>query len=295
MRKIFDNRIVRFMVLFTITLLAYAGAQIVPLVAMPHVPQANREIAAIVAEVASAILLLLIYWASTRLLEHRRIDELAPKRAPANLFAGAVIGLGLFSSVIAALSLMGIAHVGGFNSGQSLLGAANMAVLSGIGEELIFRGVVYRIFEEMFGSVIALLVSAAFFGATHLANPGATLTSGAAIALEAGVLLGVSYMMVRNLWLPIGLHFGWNFAESAIFGSVVSGNAFKGLFSTTLTGPELLTGGKFGPEASVVAVAICAAAALVILVIAVRRGEWKPPHLAINDNTRPLSPSGGEG
>ncbi len=289
MRQIFDNRIVRFIILFIVTLCAYAGAQILQIVVMPRIPQADRETAAVAVEIASALALLLIYWASTRLLEHRRVAELAPARAPANLLAGGLIGLGLFSSVIAALSAMGIAHVGGFNSGQSLLRAANMAVLSGIGEELIFRGVVYRIFEEMFGSFVALLVSAAFFGATHLANPGATLTSGAAIALEAGVLLGVSYMMVRNLWLPIGLHFGWNFAESAIFGSVVSGNAFKGLFSTTLTGPELLTGGKFGPEASVVAVAICAAAAMMILVVAVRRGEWKPLTLRINDKTHSLS------
>jgi membrane protease YdiL (CAAX protease family) len=291
MRIVFDNRIARFVVLFVLTICAYAGAQFVQVWAVPHVPAESRENAAIAAEIVCATLLLLIYWASVRLLEHRRIGELAPQRAPANLLAGAAIGLGLFSAVIAALSAIGIAHVGHFNSGQSLLGATDMAILSGIGEELIFRGVVYRIFEEMFGSLVALIVSAAFFGATHLANPGATLTSGAAIALEAGVLLGVSYMMVRNLWLPIGLHFGWNFAESAIFGSVVSGNAFKGLFATTMTGPELLTGGKFGPEASVVAVAICAAAAAVILVVAVRRGEWKTLHLAINDKTRPLAPA----
>lgn len=282
MRMIFDNRIVRFVILFLLTICAYAGAQFLQVWAVPHVPAANREDAAIAAEIVCAVALLLIYWASVRLLEHRRIGEMEPQRAPANLIAGAAIGLSLFSSVIAALSAMGIAHVGA--SGQSLLGATNMAILSGIGEELIFRGVVFRIFEEMFGSLVALIVSAAFFGATHLANPGATLTSGAAIALEAGVLLGASYMMVRNLWLPIGLHFGWNFAESAIFGSVVSGNSFKGLFATTMTGPELLTGGKFGPEASVVAVAICAAAAAVILVIAVRRGEWKTLHLAINDH-----------
>jgi hypothetical protein len=137
----------------------------------------------------------------------------------------------------------------------------------------------------MFGTVVALMVSAGFFGLIHMGNHGATVMSGVAIALEAGLLLAVSYAVVRNLWLPIGLHFGWNFAESGIFGSVVSGNAFKGLFSTTLTGPDLLTGGKFGPEASVVAVAVCATAALVILVIAIRRGEWKGLRLSINDRS----------
>jgi hypothetical protein len=135
----------------------------------------------------------------------------------------------------------------------------------------------------MFGSLTALVVSAAFFGLTHLGNAHATMTGAAAIALEAGILLGVCYMAVRNLWLPIGLHFGWNFTEGGIFGSAVSGNDFTGIFTTTTSGPDLLTGGAFGPEASIVAVAICGAAALIIFVIALRRGEWKPLHLAIND------------
>jgi membrane protease YdiL (CAAX protease family) len=285
MRWFFDNRIVRFVVLFVLTLAAYAGAQLVPILVMPSIAQGEREAFAVGAEIVSAAALILIYWAFVRLMEHRRVGELKPSRAPANLIAGAAIGVGLFALAIATLSAMGVAHVGHFNSGQSLLGAVNMAVLSGIGEELIFRGVVYRIFEEMFGSPTALAVSAAFFGLTHLGNHGATLTSATAIALEAGILLGVCYMAVRNLWLPMGLHFGWNFAESGIFGSVVSGNAFKGLFATTMSGPELLTGGTFGPEASAVAVAICGTAALVILAVAVRRGEWVPSHISINDRT----------
>lgn len=285
MRNVFDNRVVRFLVLFVLTLVAYAGAEIYPALVLPRIAVEQREAFAIGTTVVSSAALLLIYWFFVAVMEHRRLGELKPSRAPANLIAGAAIGIGLFTSVIATLSLMGVAHVGAFNAHQNLLSAANMAVLSGVGEELIFRGVVYRIFEEMFGSLTALIVSAAFFGLTHLGNHGATLTSAAAIALEAGVLLGVCYMAVRNLWLPIGLHFGWNFAESGIFGSIVSGNAFKGMFATTMTGPELLTGGAFGPEASVVAVAICGTAALVILSVALRRGEWKALRLTINDRT----------
>ncbi len=283
MRRIIDNRIVRFFVLFIVTAAAYAGAQILPAVTMPHIADENRVAFAIATEAVSAIGLLLIYWLFVRWMEHRPVHELSLARAPLAIPTGVLIGLGLFTTTIAILSLMGIAHVGAFNPGQALLAAINMAILSAIGEEIIFRGVVYRIFEEMFGTFIALVVSAGFFGLIHMGNRGATVTSGIAIALEAGLLLAASYALVRNLWLPIGLHFGWNFAESGIFGSVVSGKAFKGLFSTTLTGPDMLTGGTFGPEASVVAVAVCAAAALVILVIAVRRGEWIGLRLSIND------------
>ena len=283
LRRIFDNRLVRFVTLFLITLGAYAGAQVLPIVALPHIPAESRETFAIAMSAVSAVALLAVYWIFVRLMEHRKIGELSLHRAPGGAIAGAMIGFGLFAAVIAVLAAMGIAHVDGYAPGQTLLRATNMAVLSAIGEELVFRGVVFRIFEEMFGTLVALLVSAGFFGLIHMGNHGATVVSGIAIALEAGLLLAVSYLVVRNLWLPIGLHFGWNFTESAIFGSVVSGTAFKGLFHTTLTGPDLLTGGKFGPEASVVAIGLCAGAALVIAVIAVRRGEWRPLRLRIKD------------
>lgn len=287
-RRIFDNRFVRFVSLFLLVTAADFGVQIFSAEAVKHAPADGIALVKIAVTAISAVALLLVYWLFVRWMEHRRVNELAVARAPGGIVAGVLIGFGLFASVIAVLAAMGIAKVVQ-TPGNDLLSAANMAVLSGVGEELVFRGVVYRIFEEMFGSLVALLVSAGFFGAVHLVNQGATLTSGAAIAIEAGLLLAAAYLLVRNLWLPIGLHFGWNFAESAVFGSVVSGVGFKGLLHTTLTGPELLTGGRFGPEASVVAVAVCAAAALVIGIVAVRRGEWRGLRLAINDRGAPLT------
>jgi hypothetical protein len=281
-RRIFNNRIVRFLVLFFVTIFAYAGAQIFPHVMAPHIPAANRDSFAIIIEAVSVILMLLIYRRLVRWMEHRFPGEVALRKIP-SVVPGAIIGLSLFTATIAVMSVMGVAHIGSYAPGQGLLAAINLAVLSAVSEEIIFRGAVFRIFEEMFGTLVALIVSGGLFGLIHLGNPGATLTAGVAIALEAGVLLAVSYMLVRNLWLPIGLHFGWNFAEGGIFGSLVSGNTIKGLWSTSFTGPDLLTGGKFGPEASVVAVAVCATAALVILGIAIRRGEWRSLRLSIND------------
>ena len=282
LRRIFNNRLVRFLALFLITIFAYAGTQIFPIVTMPRVPPVDRETFAIATEAVSVVLLLLVYWCFVRWMEHRDVAEIAPRKFP-SVLPGALIGLGLFTTTVAILSLMGVAHIGPYTPGQTLLAATNMAVLSAVGEEIVFRGVVFRIFEESFGTLVALLVSAGFFGLIHMGNHGATLVSGAAIALEAGVLLAVSYMLVRNLWMPIGLHFGWNFCEGGIFGSAVSGNSFKGLWNTTFTGPDLLTGGKFGPEASAVAVAVCATAAFVMLGIAIRRGQWRPLHMSLTD------------
>jgi hypothetical protein len=89
-------------------------------------------------------------------------------------------------------------------------------------------------------------------------NSGATTVSTVAIALEAGVLLGAAYAACGSLWLPIGLHFGWNFTEGGVFGVAVSGRkAGAGIVNMPLSGSALWTGGQFGPEASLVAVAVC--------------------------------------
>lgn len=120
-------------------------------------------------------------------------------------------------------------------------------------------------------------VSAALFGLLHALQPSITLWSITAIALEAGILLGAAYTASRSLWLPIGLHLAWNFTEGGIFGAFVSGGGgAPGLFAVKLRGPELLTGGDFGPESSVIAVGLCATLAFIFVVVAVRRGNWRP-------------------
>jgi membrane protease YdiL (CAAX protease family) len=283
MRKLFDNRIARLFILSGLTLGFYVGAPRVFIKVLPKIPEAYRADAVLAAYIALPLILLLVYWLATRLMEHRAVKELAPSRAPVNLIAGAAIGIGLFSLVIGVLAAIGIAHVGGFDASASLTPTLIMAVVSGVGEELIFRGAIYRVLEEAFGSLTALVVSSLLFGAVHLGNPGATLASAADVTIEAGFLLGACYLATRNLWLPIGLHFGWNFAEGGIFGSLVSGNPFKGVFATTFTGPDTLSGGQFGAEGSIIAVAVCSAATVAILIAALRRGQWVGLHVALND------------
>jgi uncharacterized protein len=116
------------------------------------------------------------------------------------------------------------------------------------------------------------------FGLIHLANPGATLFGALAIAVEAGVLLGAAYALTRTIWFAVGIHLAWNFMEGGVFSTTVSGthNAFQGLLRSELTGPELLTGGGFGPEASVAAIGAGVVAATVLLLLTVRRGRIMP-------------------
>jgi uncharacterized protein len=128
------------------------------------------------------------------------------------------------------------------------------------------------------GTWWALLVTSVLFGAGHAFNPGATVLSSIAIAVEAGVLLAAAYAVTGRLWFPIGLHAAWNFTEGTVFGMSVSGfGATKGLIVGALRGPTILTGGRFGPEASIVAVLVCVSAAFLIVWRVVRLGRVQSP------------------
>jgi membrane protease YdiL (CAAX protease family) len=130
--------------------------------------------------------------------------------------------------------------------------------------------VVVRILAEWLGSWAALGISAALFGCLHAGNAGASVGSTLAIAVEAGVLLGAAYLASGRLWLPIALHAGWNLAQSGLLGVQRPGHSAHGAWSSRFTGPTLLTGGDWGPEISIIAVALCLAAAVALLAVARR-------------------------
>lgn len=141
-------------------------------------------------------------------------------------------------------------------------------------EEIFFRGVLLRLLDQRFGSMVALAATSLFFGRAHLANPEGTVAGALAIALEAGLMLGAAFLLTRRLWLAIGIHLAWNFFQGGVFGGNVSGsdlNESGGLFRSELSGPDWLTGGTIGVEGSVVAVLICVAAGLIMLREASRR------------------------
>jgi membrane protease YdiL (CAAX protease family) len=145
-------------------------------------------------------------------------------------------------------------------------------------EEILLRGVVFRITEERLGTWIALMVSALLFSLLHLGSPGATLISTVVVGVEGGVLLSAAYVLTRRLWLAIGIHFGWDFSQDALFGV---GSGAKGFVRGDLSGPALLSGGNAGIEGSVVALLLSLGVATYLLVRANQRGNlispaWNP-------------------
>ncbi|KGI78537.1 CPBP family intramembrane glutamic endopeptidase [Oleiagrimonas soli] len=221
---------------------------------------------------------LLAYLVLVRGVERRWPSELGTRR----LFRHVLLGLGLGALVIGlslgTLWLLGVYRATGIGGHVDWLNAFVFYALSaGVFEEIAFRGVLFRIVEEGLGTWAALLTSALAFGAAHLANPNATLWSALAIAVEAGLLFGLVYHLTRSLWATISLHASWNMLEGPVLGTSVSGLPAHGWVHTRMQGANLLTGGPFGPEASLVMMLVALAISVALIVLARRRGIWLAP------------------
>jgi membrane protease YdiL (CAAX protease family) len=227
---------------------------------------------AVAATLMMAVLLLGSYAVFVRLVERRPVSELALGRMGRELGLGALLGAGLFTAIVVVLIALGVYRIEGLNDWRVLPTGIAVAISAGVYEEVLFRGGLFRIAEEVFGSWAALLISSVVFGFTHITTEGATLQGAVSISLWAGVLLAAPFMLTGRLWTGIGIHSAWNYTQGTVFSGVVSGNAGTGhgLVKATIQGPDLLTGGSFGFEASLIA-----------LFVARDRGPPRPDRAAV--------------
>ncbi|HTA65010.1 MAG TPA: CPBP family intramembrane glutamic endopeptidase [Xanthomonadaceae bacterium] len=216
----------------------------------------------ILAAIAIAALGYAWYVLYARLVARRQAAELAIAGAPRGIAAGALLGCLLNGTLALLLFAVGALRISSGGPVLAALVTLASALMSGVIEEVLLRGIVFRNLEDLLGSWAALALSAALFGALHLGNPHATISGAVAIALSGGVLLAAIYMATRSLWWAIGVHWGWNLTEGALLGVRVSGVDTPGLLHSVPSGPDWLSGGEFGIEASVAATAICLLATL---------------------------------
>lgn len=144
-------------------------------------------------------------------------------------------------------------------------------------EELVNRGYVLQTLASGLNLPLAALITSISFGMGHLANPNSNWLAAVGISFTAIVVLVYGYVRTGQLWLPIGLHIGWNFFQSTIFGFPVSGYDLPGLFHIHVSGPELWTGGPFGPEAGLIILPICVLGSLLIYQFTKQREHLSDP------------------
>jgi hypothetical protein len=236
------------------------------------------------AKALTVAVLLLLYLAGSRWIEGRKAVELRAEGSLQGLGIGTVLGILLFASLMGILWLARVYRPEGLGRWEPLALALLSALAGAAFEEVVFRGFLFRLIAGLGGNWTALGLTSALFGLAHLGNPGATWWGSLAVGIEAGVLLGAAYAASDSLWLPIGIHAGWNFAEGPVFGMAVSGHEVRaaGWIGGQLQGPTILTGGAFGPEASIVAVVVCLLLATVYL-----RKMWCLPPTATFPNRPP--------
>ena len=200
----------------------------------------------------------------------RRPPELSRPFAR-ELGTGLAIGSGMFVLAVLIISVFGMYHLDGWGSFGGMLDALGLALMAGVFEEMVIRGVVFQWLRGRLGLWWALGISALVFGLLHLVNPGASLVGALGIAVEAGVMLGLAFVATGRLWLAIGIHTAWNFTQGGVFGLPVSGIASDGLLRSHLTGPAWLSGGGCGVEGSIITVLLGVAASVVLYRHAVKR------------------------
>jgi membrane protease YdiL (CAAX protease family) len=210
-------------------------------------------------------------------IEKRAVSELGLKGALGEYGVGFVLG-----GLMVCLSVAAIAALGGLSAiamapTSFIVLPLLMHITVGVIEEMLLRGIFFRVLQETIGSWLALLASGLVFGAMHLINDNVTVLGIADIAV-AGVFFAAAFMLTGRLWLCAALHAGWNFVQDGIFSLAVSGHQVKnGLLTTQLSGPDWLTGGAFGIEGSAVDLALVLLASVFMVMLAVRKGRMVRP------------------
>lgn len=172
----------------------------------------------------------------------------------------------------------------GAGIGSELIQWMLLFIFVGYQEELLSRGYHLQTLADGLNLVWGLVISSGVFAILHAANPSAGLLSTLGI-FAAGLFLAFGWLRTGKLWIPIGLHIGWNFFQGPIFGFPVSGTQGFHLINHTVSGPELITGGAFGPEAGLLGLGAMVLGTLLTWIYTRDRSHPGAPPPAITDPT----------
>ncbi len=194
-----------------------------------------------------------------------------------DLMLGLVLGLVLIGGGFTILNLSGNIQIKNITPDYDYLaGSILLCLLISWIEELSFRAYILNNFMESFRPYLALLLSSILFALFHVFNPGMSIIGFINLIL-AGILLGIVFLYTKTVWFALSLHFSWNFFQGPFFGFPVSGMEMNGFFNQEREGNELLTGGDFGLEGSI----LCSLL-IILCIFALHRYYNKPANESLN-------------
>jgi len=264
-------------------------ANYVPLLLLNHFLKAHEVIQIvrlIVIPIIAIIFVLAAYIALNRYYEKRKITELSTRNIGKYVLIGLLLGLLIPSLSVLVSYLRGeyvILSISNLTSVflRDLMISIVFLIAVAVFEEVLFRGVLFRLIEEKLGSYIAIIISGLLFGFAHLVNSNGSFSASLAISIIS-IFLIAAYMYTRNLWFPISIHFAWNFATENIFGTDVdvSGDwTSTSIIVSKIEGSKWFTGGDWGIEATVQAMVLCLIAGIILLVMCRKKGNILKPQI----------------
>ena len=221
---------------------------------------------------------LLAYGLYARFIEKRKAFEISSVLCWKEFGKGFFISMVLVGAVVCSLAAIGSYMIADWNTdGKVVIDLFIKFMIGALLEEIIFRLIIFRLTEELLGTWIALVLQAVLFGFAHMANDNSTLFTSFSVIIVGGIIYTGAFMYTRRIWLALGLHAGWNYFQSGIFGMPNSGTEYKGLIIPDIRGKEWITGGNWGIEASLIAILLVLIAGVYFIIKAKKANQIIPP------------------
>lgn len=209
------------------------------------------------------IILFAVYMFYIKLVEKRKTIELGLKLSVSEFFKGILNGAIFINFIVLFLLLSGFYSVIGFDfSINKLLDTYSSTLFFVFLEEIVFRLIIFRLIEVVAGTKKSIIISSLIFAFAHSLNPNASLYTSIIIFIQTVTIISPAYLLTRRVWFVAGLHFAWNFFQRAIWNLPVSGKESDGIVKLVSDGQYLITGGDFGPEASILSIVVCGVAGM---------------------------------
>jgi len=282
--KVFHHPLLRFIIILLFFVPIFLVNSLVVFQLIIDQPEPLASYIDIIRMLISIPLFILSYRFYCQIIEKRDAVEIGLKGSLKEWLIGSLVATMLILLFVSLIELIGDFIIVDWRSNLKMVNNFFMFGIGALFQDVILLCVIYRLIEEYAGSWIAIIISLTLFAAVHLLNENENLLSAFMLILSSVIMLA-PFILTRKIWFTWGFHTGWNFLQAGVFGMPNSGIKFDGWIISEVQGPEWLTGGEVGLEASYLSVGIEFVIGLLILMAAIKSGKIIGKPLKSSDQT----------